>query len=175
MPAILLAAVLAHPHHATLAEAEYNAEARALEVALNVRPIDLERVLKRRTGKSVDIDSAAGEKAVAKYLAERFTALPPDLDPHDERDPEPAAFEWVGREFGVADGWAYFRLKLPGGIDGVRVTDRVLFDLEADQVNRLTLTVGRTRAGYAFDRDHPARVLRSADLKPIGPPVDAPD
>ena len=178
MGVLLLAALFAHPHHVTVAEVEYEPKTRALEVALKVRPVDLERVLKRRAGKAVDIDSDAGETVVAAYFAERFTVTPPDATPDDDEEPDPLKFEWVGREFGVAEGWVYFKLPLgkrADGFEGLTVADRVLFDLEADQVNRVVFTVGRTRAGYTFDRDHPARVLRAVDLEPIDPPETSSD
>ena len=42
-----------HPFHVTLAEAEYNAESRRLEVALRVyHPLDLETALTRRAGRT---------------------------------------------------------------------------------------------------------------------------
>ena len=50
--------VMAHPFHASIAEAEFNADSGKLEVALRLHPVDLEAVLREKHGKSEQTPSS---------------------------------------------------------------------------------------------------------------------
>ena len=64
----------AHPSHVTIAEAQFNAKTKSLEVALWVQPIDLENALRRRHNKPIDLDRTPKvDELIVEYLNEVFT------------------------------------------------------------------------------------------------------
>ena len=184
---LLTAALAVHPQHVTLAEAEWNPDSRALEVALRVTPRQLEQAVERHAGRPADLSDAASDAAVAAWLKSAFVVTPPDPDPTDDEEPQPVALKYVGKEVGPAEGWVYFEVPLPGGWEGVAVANRVGLAVEPAQHNTLTLSVTRPgpdgkprpeRAAYLFDRKTPERTLSAADLTPLkrsdAPRSDAP-
>ncbi|QDT14397.1 DUF6702 family protein [Alienimonas californiensis] len=165
-----------HPQHVTLAEAEWNPQSQSLEVALRITPAQLEEVVERHAGRSVDLDAEASDAAVAAWLRTAFVVTPPDPDPTDDEAPAPAPLKYVGKEVGISVGWVYFEVPLPGGWEGVTVSDRVRLNVEPAQHNTLVLSVTRPspdgtsrkeRASYTFDRRTPAHMLWAADLEPL--------
>ena len=185
--AALSAAV--HPQHVTLAEAEWNAEAKALEVSLRVTPVQLEQAVERHAGRSIDLDEPTADAAVAVWVKDAFVVLPPPApaakpdpadpaEPEKKKEPKPAEVTVIGREVGISFAWVYFEVALPRGWEGARVTDRVRLWADPAQHNTLVLTVARPgpdgrprteRATYQFDRKAPTRTLRAADLEPLKP------
>ncbi|NNJ26487.1 DUF6702 family protein [Alienimonas chondri] len=184
----VLAAV--HPQHVTLAEAEWNADSRALEVALRITPAQLEQVVERHAGRSVDLDAETSGDAVAAWVRSAFVVTPPDADPTDDKPAAPVRLNYVGKEVGISVAWVYFEAPLPNGWEDVTVANRVRLAIEPEQHNTLILSVTRPapgdaapnaegadgkprkeRASYTFDRRRPSHVLRSKDLKPLKQPV----
>ena len=196
--ALLLSAALSatavHPQHVTLAEAEWNAEAKTLEVSLRVTPVQLEQAVERHAGRQIDLDEPTADAAVAAWVKDAFVVLPPP-DPAAKdagkteptggeadaktKEPEPAKTTVIGREVGISFAWVYFEVALPRGWEGARVTDRVRLWADPAQHNTLVLTVARPgpdgsprteRASYVFDRKTPRHALRAADLEPLKRP-----
>ncbi len=187
----------AHPQHVTLAEAEWNPDSRSLEVALRITPAQLEEVVERHAGRSVDLDAAGADAAVEAWLRTAFVVTPPDPTPGDDllasddrpaSDDTPAApvrLKYVGKEVGISMAWVYFEAPLPTGWEGVTIVDRVRLAREPAQHNTLVFSVARPapddadgpprkeRAAYTFDRRTPAHVLRAKDLKPLKKPRPA--
>ena len=189
-PLASVVAAAAHPQHVTLAEAEWNAKAKTLEVSLAITPAQLEECVERHAGRSVDVD--ADEAAVAAWLKSAFVVLPAEAPAEKaaekaarekggaEKKPRtPAPITFVGQELGVSKGFVYFEVSLPGGWEGAAVTDRVRLLTEPRQHNTLVLSVTRPgpggtpraeRATYTFDRDAPTKTLRAKDLRPLKTP-----
>ena len=102
MIGFLLAAWL-HPFHVSFSEADYNFESGRLEVALRVHPADLEEVLRRRSGRRVDLDSEGEEvldRLLSAYAAERFLVA--------SAGGGRGKLEWVGHEVDLNHAWLYF-------------------------------------------------------------------
>ena len=184
-----LAAGTLHPQHVTLAEAEWNPDSDSLEIALRLTAAQLEEVVERHAGRSVDLDAKSSEKAVAAWLASAFAFVPPDPDPTDDETPAPATLKYVGKEAGITVAWVYFEVPLPNGWEGVRVADAVRLAIEPEQHNTLILSVTRPpvadagpdarprkeRATYTFDRRTPTHTLSAKDLKPLKKPLSPAD
>lgn len=155
----------AHPFHVTIMEAEYNPEARSLEIALRVNPVDLAEALSRRAERRVDLDEPDVETLVRRYAADT-------LELRDNRD-RPVPFQWVGMELDPRAGWLYLEFPLPDGPEGVRFANRVFLELEADQVNTVNLRVGDRLRTIRFRREEPwASLARRAPETP--PPGHSP-
>ena len=141
--------VHAHPFHVTIAEAEHNVSAKTLEVALRVNSVDLEAILSKRTNRKVDLDETKDVDAmIVSYLNEAFRI--------ETAAKAPVKLKWVGKETEVKTAWLYFEFPVADGIDGLRVSDRVFFELEPDQTNTINLKRGKDRASLRFTRQTPA-------------------
>lgn len=138
----------AHPFHVTIAEAEHNLQAKTLEVALRVNSIDLEAILSQRANRKVDLDETKDVDAmIVAYLNETFRV--------ETSAKTPLKLKWVGKEAEVKTAWLYFELSVPNGIDGLRISNRVFFELEPDQTNTVNLKRGKERASLRFTRQTP--------------------
>ena len=124
-----------HPSHVTIAQAEFNAESASLEVALRIDPFDLEKALTAVAGEPVNLDQTENvDELVVDYLNEAFVLQ------FDEADP--IELNWVGKEVFVHTAWLYFEFTLPDGPDGAQLTNRLLFELQDDQVNTVNYRRG---------------------------------
>ena len=138
---------LAHKFHTSFTEASYNAEAGTLEVTLRTFPDDLEAAVRRRASRA---PSAAKdrkkefEERVAAYVAETFRV--------QTAGGEPVKISWVGMDAGVDSAWLYFEAQLPAGTDGLRLSNRLLFDLFDDQINLVNLKTKDRRTALRFER-----------------------
>lgn len=143
-----------HPSHVTIAEAEYNPESGKLEIALRVdQPGDLEKALSSRTGNKIDLENSKNiDKIITEYLQKTFQV--------QHSDGRLAKLEWVGKEVTIKTAWLYFEVVLPDGLEGVEITHRMLFEVEADQANTLTIGRGADRISLRFTREAPTKVVR---------------
>ena len=84
-------------------------------------------------------------------------------------DGEKAEIEWVGKEVTVKTAWLYLEIPLAEGPEGSTFTNRLLFEVEPDQVNTMVFGRGKDRASLRFTRDDPKHTLRRPEPpKPNG-------
>jgi len=127
---------LAHPFHVSIADAEYNRNADAIEVSLRVDPTDLEQALRTRTGEHIVLETAPDiDENIAAYLRDVFIVR--------RADGTNAPLQWVGKELSLKAVWLHFQLDEPGKLDGAVMVNRVLFDVLPSQTNTVNLTVDR--------------------------------
>ncbi len=134
-----------HPFHVSIAEAEYNAATKMLEVALQVHPTDLEAAVRRQSGQRIVLETSANaDEQIVAYLRRSFVVKP--------KCSEPTTLRWVGKEVAVKHAWLYFEVSLPQGLEGVEITNSLFFELLPDQVNTMTVRDGKRRATLHFTR-----------------------
>lgn len=151
--------VNAHQGHFSIADAEFNAETRCLEVALRVRAEDLEQAVRRSSGEPITLDeSEACAQAVRSYLFRNFTAR--------TADGQPIELNWVGCAVAIKEAWLYFEIPVAGRLIGTRIEHRLLCDLLPDQVNTINFRAGGDRTTLWFNADHRSRTL---DFRPPEP------
>jgi len=137
----------AHAIHTSVAEADYNAATRRLEVSLRVFIDDFEAALSvhaRRRLALATTPPAEFDAATREYLAATFTVRTPDG--------QPAPLVWVGREVRDAENelWFHFEVPLPGGIEGCRVHHRALGEQFPTQINSVRVRDGERRVTLVF-------------------------
>jgi hypothetical protein len=135
-------AMLAHGVHASLASIQYVEESKSLEIVIVMSADDIETVLRRDTGKQIEVDRGA-EQLVFGYLQKAL-----EFRSSNSRVP----LTWVGMEVSVQKITAYLEAKIPEGPDGMRIRNDLLFDLLPDQVN--ILSVKRTVSGRPRASEH---------------------
>jgi len=146
----------AHPAHATLAQAEFNARTSSLEVALRIDPFDLERVLTAIEGEPVDLDTTENvDELVVAYLNATFVL-------QSAEDADPFELDWVGKEVFVHTAWLYFELPLERDPAGLLLTNRVLFELPDDQLNTVNFRHGERLKTLRHTRETPRHELPGA-------------
>ncbi len=159
--AMLAHQAAAHPSHVSIAEAEYNPQSKHLEVALRVHPSDLERALRIRTKKRVDLDKT-------KNIDALITAYLQDVFQIKASDGKEAQIKWVGKEISLKWGWLYFEVPVKEGLDKVKFSNQIFFELIPDQTNTILLKEGKRKSTLQFTRQ---QLWKS--LPPSSPPPSA--
>lgn len=123
----------AHKFHFTSTVFEYNPASKSYEITVRLFADDIEAVLSRVAGRSIEIDRAANaEKLAFQYLKETLRVRGPDLTEIPLR--------WVGLEVKVATVYAYLEATAPdSGLKDLAIANAIFFDLLPDQVNTVIL------------------------------------
>jgi hypothetical protein len=149
------AASRVHTFHTSLMQAEFNEKEKTLEISIQVFAHDLETVLTKRAGKRVQLDrSPVAPVLVLAYLSEAVNIR--------NREGQPKSFIWVGMEPQADAVWLYLESKMPEGVDGAQIRNRIFFDLLDDQVNLVHLKYEGKKADLVFKPGE--------DFKPVGQP-----
>lgn len=136
-------AVPPHTFHTSLMQLEYNAEEQTVEVALQVFVHDLENMLSQRSGKQVRLDKTPEAAALTlAYLNEAVRLK--------NREGQAKAFTWVGMEPSADAVWLYFETKMPEGLEGAQLRDRLFFEMLDDQVNLVHIKYAGKKADLVF-------------------------
>jgi hypothetical protein len=135
----------AHKFYASLAQVEKTAEGR-IEVALRLFPDDVEQVLSAEAGRRVVIgDTPAFRDELMKYIGSRLV-----IDSGKDR----ARFRYVGFEPSVNLLWVFIEAEWPRSLKGARLTNRLLLEVSADQMNTVNLTEGAAKETFTFTATH---------------------
>jgi hypothetical protein len=122
---------------------EFNPSSKRAEIAIRLFTDDLENVLSLRSGRRVRMDvTPSADRLALAYLREVFVLK--------GADGRPAKLSWVGMEATVNTVWVFVEAELPGGLEGARLTNVILFELFEDQVNTVNLKQGDGRASLVF-------------------------
>jgi hypothetical protein len=141
--ALALPAAPPHTFHTSLMQLEYNAQSQSVEVSIQVFVHDLENILSRRSGKSVRLDKTpeAAQLTLA-YLNEAVSLK--------NREGQSKTFTWVGMEPEADAVWLYVETKMPEGIEGAQVRDRLFFEQLDDEVNLVHVKDEGKKADLVF-------------------------
>jgi hypothetical protein len=151
----LAPAASAHKFHASLAEIDYDATERTVEISARVFADDLEDAIGRKLGKPVRLESTPdAERLVFDYVRDNLTL--------ESADARPLALTWVGMEVRVDEVWIYVEAKSPDGLKNAKIGDRVFFELFDDQVNTVNVRDGAARATLVFRRGEGPRAVELA-------------
>lgn len=123
----------AHTFHTSLMSLEYNHQEQLLEISLQVYTHDLETILTRRAaGKEVRLDKTTDAEAlIFAYLKDSITLK--------NGAGETKSLSWVGMEAQADRVWLYFEAKMPEGLTGAQLRNRLFFELLEDQLNLVHL------------------------------------
>lgn len=144
---------IAHPNHDAVAEADWNAKTKSLEVALQVNAHELERTVSQAVGMALDLDTEEAAEHLKKYIASRVRCL--------RSDGKAVGMKWVGAEIKVRSAWLYFEFPL-GNKDGDKITDcsltnTLFFEQYEDQKNTIALRLeaDQARSFLRFSKEQP--------------------
>lgn len=118
----------AHTFHTSLMSMEYNSREQLMEISLQVYTHDLETILTRRRGRRVLIDKTPDAPALLLAYLQEVVNLR-----NGAGETKPLA--WVGMEAQSDRVLLYVEAKMPEGIAGAQLRNRIFFDLLDDQIN----------------------------------------
>jgi hypothetical protein len=145
----------AHPFHTSVAEAEWNAETKRLEVALRVAADDFETALNAHSETRIRLDeSDSADQAAQAYLKETFVI-------RRAKEEEPLELKWSGKEVTPKAVWLYFEVEAPDGVEGYELSNRVLHETEETQINTLAIKLNGRKVSLRCDRKKPTVVIES--------------
>jgi hypothetical protein len=132
-----------HPDHVALADVAYNAKNKAFEIALRIKPEDLERALSRISGAKVRIEDEAALVPLKAYLQQTFALT---------AQKKALAHNWVGMEMQSRFAWLYFEIPVRhlGPNAQLELRFDTLLDIEDEQVNTATIRIGASRQSLRF-------------------------
>ena len=156
---------LAHRYHFTIAEVEWNPESKCFEVGLRIDSFELENVLSKIYRKKIDLEKTKGiDKIIHLYLQKRFLVKTPQG--------KPCSITWVGKEFLRGQLWLYFEVPVKGSIEGLTLSNRILFEAATFEANTLHNPVNIMNVRYQqhkkslyFTKDKAERILSFAKAK----------
>lgn len=131
----------AHGVHASLATAQYSTESKSLEITLVFSADDVEALLRKQTGKQIEVDHGA-EKLLFTYIERSI----------EWKSARGAAvrMRWIGMEVSAQKITAYLEVKLPPEeLNGLQIRNDLLTDAVPDQVNMISV-----RRDKAKSSDH---------------------
>lgn len=134
----------AHTFHTSLTRIEYNKEEQLAEITIQVFTHDLEEILTRRNGrKRVMLGKTPNaENMVFSYLQETLALK--------NSKGEIKQLSWIGMEQETDAVWLYVETKMPEGLEGASVRDKIFFDLLPDQVNLVHFKFDGKKADLMF-------------------------
>jgi hypothetical protein len=122
----------AHTFHTSLMNMEYNHQEQSLEITLQVFSHDLETILSKRNGKDIRLGKTPDAEALTfAYLTDTINLK--------NGAGETKTLNWVGMEQKADTAWLYFETKMPEGLNGAQLRNRLFFDFLEDQVNLVHL------------------------------------
>ncbi|MBC7909179.1 MAG: hypothetical protein H7Y30_01680 [Pyrinomonadaceae bacterium] len=134
-----------HTFHTSLMRVEYNRQEQLVEVSIQVFSHDLENILSRRSKKRIRLDKTPeAAKLALAYLNDAVNLK--------NRDGQLKTFSWVGMESQADAVWLYVETKMPEGLDGAQIRNRIFFDLLEDQVNLVHFKYDGKKADLSFKR-----------------------
>ncbi|HMV85578.1 MAG TPA: hypothetical protein PLD20_22655 [Blastocatellia bacterium] len=147
----------AHKVHVSVAQMDYNAKAQSAEIAIRVFADDLETALSQHTKRAVKLDPATAGKD--KQVADTVMAYLRGAFELKSKAGRPVRLDWVGMEYQANMFWLYVEGKLPSGLEGAQLRNKVFQELFDDQVNIVNSKLGGKQIGLMFEGKDEFKVI----------------
>ncbi len=129
-----------HPFYISVTEINHNASEKSLEISCKIFTDDMEAVLKKNDGSAVDL---AAEKAKTRndVLIEGYIKKHLSIS----ADGKPAPLQYVGFEKEKEAVYCYFEVLNVASPKKIQISNSLLHDFFAEQINIMHLTVNGKR------------------------------
>ena len=138
-----------HKFHVTNSQIEYNQAERSVEIVIRVFADDFQSAISKHSSREVKLDrpedwqDKTRAALILAYLNENFVLK--------SKAGRQVKLTWVGMA-GVADMfWVYVAGKMPGGIAGAQLKNRLHCELFDDQVNVVNTKFQSKQIGLMFE------------------------
>ncbi|MEP7343173.1 MAG: DUF6702 family protein [Acidobacteriota bacterium] len=138
-----------HKVHVSVAQIEHNPKAQSAQIVIRVFADDLETALSQHAKRRIKIDPATANndkqlgQTVIAYLRANFQLK--------TKAGRPVMLSWVGLEWQTDMFWLYVEGKLPNGLEGTQLRNKVFNELFEDQVNIVNGKIDGKQIGLMFD------------------------
>ncbi len=147
-----------HKIHVSVSSLEFNQTNQEVEIAIRVFTDDLETALSRRAERPVKIDTATAGKD--KRVSDLLMAY---LRSHFElknKAGRPIVLTWSGIEGEMDMFWLYVKGRMPGGLEGAQMRNKIFCELFEDQVNIVNAKHQGKQLGVMFEPKDDFKAIR---------------
>jgi hypothetical protein len=149
-----------HPHkiHVSVTNLIFDQPKQTVDIVIRVFTDDLENALSQRAKRAVKIDPATAGKdrqvieQVMAYLRSNF-----ELKNMAGR---PVTLSWNGIEGQMDMFWIYVKGRMPGGLEGAKLRNKIFCELFGDQVNIVNAKHQGKQIGLMFESKDDFKALR---------------
>ena len=149
-----------YPHkvHVSVTYLEFNQPKQTVEIVIRVFTDDLESALSRNGSRTVKIDpeSAGKERRVGDlvmaYLRNNFELK--------NKAGRPVTLTWSGIEGQMDMFWIYVKGRMPGGLEGAQMRNKIFCELFDDQVNIVNSKLQGKQIGLMFEPKDDFKAIR---------------
>jgi hypothetical protein len=138
-----------HKFHVSVTQIEYNQKEQSAEITIRVFADDLETALSQYAKRRIKLDPATANKG--KQVSETVLAYLRGAFELKSKTGRPVKLGWVGMEWQANMFWLYVEGKLPNGLEGAQLRNKVLQELFEDQVNIVNSKIDGKQIGLMFD------------------------
>ena len=138
-----------HKIHVSVTHLEFNQPKQTVEIVVRVFTDDLENALSQRAKRTVKIDPATADKdrrvgdLAMAYLRSNFELK--------NKAGRPVILSWNGIEGQVDMFWLYVKGRMPGGLEGAQIRNKIFCELFEDQVNIVNAKHQGKQIGLMFE------------------------
>src|SRR4030095_16588575 len=149
-----------HPHkiHVSVTYLEFNQPRQTVEIVIRVFTDDLENALSRGGAREVKIDPAsAGKDRRGGDLVMSYLRWNVELK---NRAVRPFTLSWAGTEGQMDMFWLYVKGRMPGGLEGAQMRNKIFCELFDDQVNIVNAKSQGKQIGLMFESKDNFKAIR---------------
>jgi len=147
-----------HKVHISVTNLEFNQPKQTVEIVIRVFTDDLENALSRSGARTVKIDPASAGKnrrvgdLVMAYLRSNFELK--------NKAGRPVTLSWNGIEGQIDMFWLYVKGRMPGGLEGAQMRNKIFCELFDDQVNIVNAKHQGKQIGLMFESKDDFKAIR---------------
>jgi len=146
-----------HKFHVSVSQVEYDQGKQTARIMIRVFADDLQAAVSRHVGRELKIQGASIDNdreiggLIHSYLRDRL-----ELRTRDDRE---VRLGWAGLETAPDVIWLYVEARVPGGLAGVRLRNRLFCEMFEDQVNIVNTVHQQKTIGLMFEPKDDFKVL----------------
>jgi len=144
---VIAALSLFHPFFVSMTEFDYNAKDKELEISVRIFTDDFENTLRKlHPGVKVDILHPANAQQMNEFITDyiqKHLVL--------QLNGKPVTISFAGYEQQSESIWSYFEINGINGVQKLDVTNNLLHDYSANQINMMHIKVGDDEQSYKLD------------------------
>jgi len=147
-----------HKIHVSVTNLEFNQARQTVEIVIRVFTDDLENALGQRAKGAVKIDLAtAGKDSQGIEMIMAYLRSSLELKNKAGR---PVALSWNGIEGQPDMFWIFVKGRMPGGLEGAQLRNKIFCELFDDQVNIVNAKHQGKQIGLMFESKDDFKILR---------------
>lgn len=150
---LLSSARTKHEYHVSVAQMQFNAAQKTLEISIRAFTDDLEKGLSlaNENRRFVLRNDDQNNPYMEKYLRKHFALADPSR--------QIRAFQYIGKEQEADVTWLYLEVPFSGNPEGWVLRHDLLTETFDDQVNMVNVKWGGERKTYLFKKGQPVQAL----------------